>query len=160
MWSGAWNKRKLTSEISNRFLPSWVGRAFHTYRSISKMVFRRFRFTLKPLHRDTYLKIYFGHFWNMVIYDNSREGMGTSKKIDHFRKSKISQNWWPTLLYLDLTYSAQVGYMIGQFWGDAMHLTATVGNQIEDILSLTCSWWVKGYLPFTYLIKNLSIGDS
>ena len=26
MWSGAWNKRKLTSEISNRFLPSSVGR--------------------------------------------------------------------------------------------------------------------------------------
>ena len=27
MWSGALNKRKLTSEISNRFLPSSVGRA-------------------------------------------------------------------------------------------------------------------------------------
>ena len=27
MWSGAWNKRKLTSEISNRFLASSVGRA-------------------------------------------------------------------------------------------------------------------------------------
>ena len=28
MWSGAWNKRKLTSEISNRFLPSSVSRAW------------------------------------------------------------------------------------------------------------------------------------
>ena len=28
MWSGAWNKRKLTSEISNRFLPSSVGRVW------------------------------------------------------------------------------------------------------------------------------------
>ena len=27
MWSGAWNKRKLISEISNRFLASSVGRA-------------------------------------------------------------------------------------------------------------------------------------
>ena len=27
MWSGAWNKRKLPSEISNRFLASSVGRA-------------------------------------------------------------------------------------------------------------------------------------
>ena len=27
MWSGAWNKRKLTSEIFNRFLPSTVSRA-------------------------------------------------------------------------------------------------------------------------------------
>ena len=27
MWSGAWNKRKLTSEISNRFLAISVGRA-------------------------------------------------------------------------------------------------------------------------------------
>ena len=27
MWNGAWNKRKLTSEISNWFLPSSVGRA-------------------------------------------------------------------------------------------------------------------------------------
>ena len=27
MWSGAWHKRRLTSEISNRFLPSTVSRA-------------------------------------------------------------------------------------------------------------------------------------
>ena len=27
MWSGAWNKRKLTSQISNRFLASTIGRA-------------------------------------------------------------------------------------------------------------------------------------
>ena len=27
MWSGAWNKTKLTSQISNRFLPSTVSRA-------------------------------------------------------------------------------------------------------------------------------------
>ena len=108
----------------------------------------------------TYPRIYFGYFWNMSLFDDSRAASVL------FRKWVLPQNhfsWWRSddfpLIGLDLggqvlgLHCVPICFPIENTWG-----LPPVGCLELSTTFLILSWRVEAYLLLGYGIENQSIG--